>query len=554
MPEIEDAGFEVPPAPWEFGGEAGGEVGSETSGEVTGNDGLGVAGADIGQTDSGGSGGTGESSGDYGENPELVYSQKWNGGAGESSGDYGDNPELAYSQNWNSGADYNPYPAQDYPSEELGSNPELVYYGAYQPGSSYYDVPELQAGNAPGGYSQGEGWKIMRDQYNAAGIGAGGTAPINISQGEGWKIMRDQYNAAGIGAGGSAPSDISQGEGWKIMRDQYNAAGLGAAGTAPEPQNRWEAATLPNLLAWGAGYGNAMGQTPQQMVEWANQSIQQWNGAHPDDQHPLLPPVVGPKMPAQPPDRKLTQTDVPWYDPKSGRWIRPGSAAPDVNSPLGRTNPSGPAAPEGLWAYVQGLWRTLTDPRYARSQACGFNLDPNCGQWANRDRWPTSPGDVLEALGRLTTQANKFTLGPPLNPETIEAIERVNRLGAWVEKNRSMSERAETYQAYVTGTIGQEFSYNDVDFDGFNGNALLDAKEHYEDFIEPSTGDWEWWFTGDKEMVNRARRQVEAAQGAPIEWHFNEKVPAQRVKKLFSDKGIEGIEVIYDPMPADWGK
>ncbi len=129
------------------------------------------------------------------------------------------------------------------------------------------------------------------------------------------------------------------------MRDQYNQAGLGAGGTQPQPQNRWEAATLPNLLAWGAGYGNAMGQSPEEMAEWTDQSIQQWNSAHPYDQYPLQQPVVGPKMPELPLavegpkipsqllDKKFAQMDTPAYDPESGRWIQPDPIVPDVRNP-----------------------------------------------------------------------------------------------------------------------------------------------------------------------------------------------------------------------------
>jgi hypothetical protein len=67
--------------------------------------------------------------------------------------------------------------------------------------------------------------------------GNDGSDSSSDSQGAGYAEMRDQYNDAGIGAGGSGDSDsgdisgYGQGAGYAAMRDQYNEAGIGAGGT-----------------------------------------------------------------------------------------------------------------------------------------------------------------------------------------------------------------------------------------------------------------------------------------------------------------------------------
>ncbi len=289
----------------------------------------------------------------------------------------------------------------------------------------------------------------------------------------------------------------------------------------------------------GADDGNAMGQTSQGTSEGVRQ------------------PEVG--------DGSLTQADAPWYDSESGRWIQPDSIVPDVrnpspnrnpyvnNNPVNPAHPSGPAIPEGLWASVQHAWRMLTDPRYARSQAFGGYVDPSGGQFANRDRWPTSPGDLIEEASRSTTQANKFTLGPPLDPEVAKALERATKLGLWMAENTDPGDRSWVYQGYVTGRPGEAFEHNGVRFDGVADSALLEAKGYYRDFIDPKTGDfYDWYYASDsgvEDLISQAKRQVQAAEGAPIEWHFNEEDVMDLVSQLFKNEGLRGIKLVYDPLP-----
>jgi len=73
-------------------------------------------------------------------------------------------------------------------------------------------------------------------------------------------------------------------------------------------------------------------------------------------------------------------------------------------------------------------------------------------------------------------------------------------------------------------------------FDGYKDGKLLDAK------------DWEQWPPANTEfwqqgVLEDARRQLDAAPGTPIEWHFPNEDKAQAVRRLFINRGIRGIDI-----------
>jgi hypothetical protein len=57
------------------------------------------------------------------------------------------------------------------------------------------------------------------------------------------------------------------------------------------------------------------------------------------------------------------------------------------------------------------------------------------------------------------------------------------------------------------------------------------------------------WKNAERDMLDQSERQLEAAGGRPIEWHFAEKEVADYVRALFA-KERPGITVIYTPPPA----
>jgi hypothetical protein len=73
-------------------------------------------------------------------------------------------------------------------------------------------------------------------------------------------------------------------------------------------------------------------------------------------------------------------------------------------------------------------------------------------------------------------------------------------------------------------------------FDGYKNGKLLDAK----DWTEWPPVDKDFWQKG---VLDDAVKQLEAAKGTPIEWHFPSEGKAKAVLELFRDRGIEGIDV-----------
>ena len=64
---------------------------------------------------------------------------------------------------------------------------------------------------------------------------------------------------------------------------------------------------------------------------------------------------------------------------------------------------------------------------------------------------------------------------------------------------------------------------------------------------EEVKGKFRDWFTGKDMLVDQARRQVRAAKGNPIEWHFAEKKAADATRALFKREGIKGIDIKVTP-------
>ena len=119
--------------------------------------------------------------------------------------------------------------------------------------------------------------------------------------------------------------------------------------------------------------------------------------------------------------------------------------------------------------------------------------------------------------------------------------------GTWVaESTAGWSQRAIAYQEYVTGVKNAAFKVKGVKFDGIRGKTLLEAKSSYNNFVK-ADGTFHDWFRGKNELLNQARNQLEAADGASIEWNFSTQKLLKATKKLFEENGIEGIKLKYNP-------
>lgn len=79
-----------------------------------------------------------------------------------------------------------------------------------------------------------------------------------------------------------------------------------------------------------------------------------------------------------------------------------------------------------------------------------------------------------------------------------------------------MSKYSREYQTQITGREGEVWLQNGVKFDGMENGTLLDAKGKYAQFVDKNTGEFYDWFKGKDALVNEAKRQIEASEGARL--------------------------------------
>ena len=109
--------------------------------------------------------------------------------------------------------------------------------------------------------------------------------------------------------------------------------------------------------------------------------------------------------------------------------------------------------------------------------------------------------------------------------KATSASSKALKAGKWVNVSENMSDAAASFQKQISGVdAGKSFKLNDEKFDGVtDGGILLDAKSAMKNFVGKD-GNFQSWFKGAESMVDQAKRQLNAADGAPIQWHFENKV------------------------------
>ena len=120
--------------------------------------------------------------------------------------------------------------------------------------------------------------------------------------------------------------------------------------------------------------------------------------------------------------------------------------------------------------------------------------------------------------------------------------------GGWKAVKESMSDFSRAYQKQITGQEGLAWVQNGVKFDGIKDGVLLDAKGKYSQFIDKSTGEFYEWFSGKQSFIDEAIRQINASDGAKIQWYFAEEEALNAVRDLFMDQGITGIELFFEAL------
>ena len=113
------------------------------------------------------------------------------------------------------------------------------------------------------------------------------------------------------------------------------------------------------------------------------------------------------------------------------------------------------------------------------------------------------------------------------------------------------SARSQLYEEQITRVpIEHSYIVNGVEFDGYDGFALIDAKGP--GYANPIKGGWSAEPEGKYGLLNTAQRQVKAVRATgtntPIQWHIAEKETFNELWKRQMDNEFPSeIELIYTP-------
>ena len=124
--------------------------------------------------------------------------------------------------------------------------------------------------------------------------------------------------------------------------------------------------------------------------------------------------------------------------------------------------------------------------------------------------------------------------------------------GKWTYKKPTTdSEPSLRYQEQITGRPAwYVYRVEGLEFDGFNGKHLLEAKgPGYCDFFNRD-GTPKYWYRisgGFKEMMTQAERQSKMAErfGLPVTWHVADAQVAKFLREIFVDRGWNNITVLH---------
>ena len=139
--------------------------------------------------------------------------------------------------------------------------------------------------------------------------------------------------------------------------------------------------------------------------------------------------------------------------------------------------------------------------------------------------------------------------GNPGNDET-EKTASTAEPGRWVHKTpTTRSEDALGYQEQVTGQpASRVYKIGEVEFDGFTGKELLEAKgPNYIKFFNKDGTPKYWYKNSGKfdEMVEQASNQSKTADrvGLPLIWHVADAQVVKFLRAIFEDRNLRNIDV-----------
>ena len=140
-------------------------------------------------------------------------------------------------------------------------------------------------------------------------------------------------------------------------------------------------------------------------------------------------------------------------------------------------------------------------------------------------------------------------LGLTLLAETITPCLEHTRPG--LKTTTLGSARSQLYEEQITRVpIEQSYIVNGVEFDGYGGFALIDAKGP--GYANPVKGHWSAEPEGKYGLLNTAHRQVKAVRSTetntPIQWHIAEKDTFDELwRQQNKGKFPPEIELIFTP-------
>ncbi|MET0402911.1 MAG: Tox-REase-5 domain-containing protein, partial [Cystobacter sp.] len=126
--------------------------------------------------------------------------------------------------------------------------------------------------------------------------------------------------------------------------------------------------------------------------------------------------------------------------------------------------------------------------------------------------------------------------------------------GKWTYKTPTTeSEQALAYQEQITGRPSwYVYEVDKVEFDGFNGKELLEAKgASYKKFTRKDGTLQPWFENGDgfKGLLEQAGKQSLLADrlNLPLVWHVAEVEFANALRRVFRQNGLDRIDVRCTP-------
>ncbi|MBJ6369887.1 hypothetical protein JF259_17530 [Snuella sp. CAU 1569] len=165
-------------------------------------------------------------------------------------------------------------------------------------------------------------------------------------------------------------------------------------------------------------------------------------------------------------------------------------------------------------------------------------------------------GDIINIVGVAPGKGEVVTLVKA--PVVLNSVSKtVKRHGNFWKRNfkdlSKMQERAwYKYQNQINGKGGDNefrvsWGKNKVDFDGFKNGILLEAKGYYQWLIKSGMVGSYQIYSG---MMKQFKRQVEAADGIKLEWHFAEESTMKEFKRYLKRNNEDipdNVEFIYTP-------